>query len=33
MIEQGAHLGRPSQIDVSIASEQITVKGSVYFNY
>lgn len=31
-IEQGANLGRPSQIFVSIEPEQIIIKGEVYFS-
>ena len=31
-IEQGANLGKPSQICVSIRTQKITIKGAVYFN-
>lgn len=31
-IEQGANLGRPSRIDVSIDPEKISIKGTAYFN-
>jgi predicted PhzF superfamily epimerase YddE/YHI9 len=31
-IEQGANLGRPSRINVSINPEKISIKGEVYFS-
>jgi PhzF family phenazine biosynthesis protein len=32
IIEQGANLGKPSQICVSIRTQKVTIKGAVYFN-
>ena len=32
IIEQGANLGKPSQICVSIRTQKITIKGAAYFN-
>jgi predicted PhzF superfamily epimerase YddE/YHI9 len=31
-MEQGAHLGRPSRIDISIDPEKISIKGIMYFS-